>query len=163
MPRCHKLARGLDSHTKKEGTMSVDNKALVRRFHDEVIIGGNLGTVDDLCSPDLVDHAAPPGVPGGIEQAKQVIGMYRTAFPGLALTVEDMIAEGDRVACRFTAAGTHQGDLVGIAPTGKRLTLTGMEFRRIAGVKLVEHWESFDQLGMMQQLGVVPPMGEGEA
>ena len=80
MPRRPKLARGPDSHTKKEGAKPVESKGPVRRFHDQVITGGNLGAVDELRSPDLV------------------------------LTVEDIIAEGDRVACRFTAAGTHQGD-----------------------------------------------------
>ena len=103
----------------------------------------------------MVDHAAPPGVALGVEGAKQAIGIYRTAFPDLKVTVEDIIAEGDKVSCRFTITGTHKGGLMGIAPTGKQVRLAGMEVHRIVDGKAVEHWESFDQLGMMHQLGVM--------
>ena len=139
--------------------MSEENKAVVRRFHDEVLNKGNLALIDELCSHDLVDHTAPPGLPPGVEGAKQTLGIYLAAFPDLHVTMEDMIAEGDRVVVRWTASGTHKGDLMGIAPTGRRVTVTGIAIDRIAGGKTVEHWEVFDQMGLMQQLGVIPAQG----
>ena len=87
--------------------------------------------------------------------------MYRTAFPDLHFTVEDQIAEGDMVANRVTARGTHQGEFMGIAPTGKQVTVTGITIDRIAGDKLEESWASWDFLGLMQQLGAIPEPGEG--
>ncbi len=126
---------------------------------EEVLNKGNLEVIDELCSADVVDHAAPPGTPPGIEGVKQMIGMYRAAFPELHITIEDMIAEGDKVACRYTLRGTHQGDLMGISPSGKQVTVRGIDIGRIVGGKSVEHWEVFDELGMMQQLGLVPPLG----
>ena len=101
--------------------MSEENKALVRRLYDEVLKKGDLGVIDELCSPNLVDHSAPPGVLPGIEGAKQMIGMYRAAFPDLVVSVEDLIAEGDKVVFRLTMRGTHKGELMGIAPKASRL------------------------------------------
>ena len=139
--------------------MSEKNKALIRRFHDEVINKGNLELIDDLCAPSLVDHAAPQGSPSGTEGVKQMISMFRAAFPDVNSTVEDLIAEGDKVVARFTFRGTHKGEFMGIAPTGVQIEVTGIEINRIVAGKCVEHWENFDMLGMMQQLGVVPRPG----
>jgi steroid delta-isomerase-like uncharacterized protein len=88
-----------------------------------------------------------------------MVTMYRSAFPDMRVTIEDLVAEGDKVAARWSVTGTHRGELMGIPATGKRVTVTGIEINRFAGGKLVEHWESFDQLSMMQQLGVVPAPG----
>ena len=143
--------------------MSEENKALVRRFHEEVINKGNLGVMDELCAPNMVDHSLPPEFPAGMEGTKQMISMFRAALPDVRVTIEDLIAEGDKVTCRWTACGTHKGDFMGIAATGKQVTVTGIGIDRIVGGKAVEHWESFDQFGMMQQLGVIPAQGQSRA
>jgi predicted ester cyclase len=137
-----------------------DNKALVRRFYEEVINKKKTAAIDEFIDPNQVDHAAPPGIPGGIEGAKQVIAMYLTAFPDLHFTVEDMIAEGDKVVARITARGMHQGTFMSIPPTGKQVTVTAIEIIRIAGSKFVEHWMELDALGLLQQLGAVPAPGQ---
>jgi len=137
-----------------------DNKALVRRFYEEVINKKKTAAIDEFIDPNQVDHAAPPGIPGGIEGAKQTITMYLAAFPDLHFTVEDMIAEGDKVVARITARGTHQGTFMSIPPTGKQVTVTAIEIIRIAGSKFVEHWMELDALGLLQQLGAVPAPGQ---
>jgi steroid delta-isomerase-like uncharacterized protein len=137
-----------------------DNKALVRRFYDEVHNKQNRAVIDDFIDPQMVDHAAPPGTPGGIEGVKQTIAMYLTTFPDHQVTVEDMIAEGDKVVARLTVHGTHQGAFLGIPPTGKHWTFTAIDIIRIAGGKIVEHWNNYDALGLMHQLGVVPAPGQ---
>jgi len=136
-----------------------DNKGLVRRFYEEVFNQKNMAAMDEFFAPNIVDHSAPPGLPGGIEGQKYLIGMYLTAFPDMHLTVEDMIAEGDKVVARLTSDGTQQGEFMGISPTGKHVTVTVMDILRIAGGKFVEHWIEMDTLGLLQQLGVVPSMG----
>ncbi len=137
-----------------------DNKALVRRFYEEVFNQKNRAAIDDFSDPNYVDHSAPPGLPNGIEGQKQLIGMYLTAFPDLHLTVEDMIEEGDKVVSRWSGSGTHQGKFMGISPSGKQGTVTGIEIIRIAASKFVEHWMELDALGLLQQLGVVPAPGQ---
>ena len=137
-----------------------DNKAVVRRFYEEVFNQKNTAAIDQFIAPTIVDHAAPPGIPGGIEGQKQLAGLYLMAFPDLHFTVEDMIAEGDKVVARLTASGTQQGVFMGISPTGKRTTVTAIDIIRIAGGKFVEHWLEMDTLGLLQQLGVVPALGQ---
>ena len=137
-----------------------ENRSLTRRFYEEVWNKGNLDAVADLLTSDFVDHAAPPGFPQGQEGAKQVFMMYRGAYPDFRLTLEDVIAEGDKVVARWTTQGTHQGELMGIPPTGKRATVTGIDVFRFAGGKIAEHWAQFDMLGMLQQLGVIPAPGQ---
>ncbi len=88
--------------------------------------------------------------------------MYRTAFPDIHFTVEDQIAEGDKLVTRFTITGTHKGELMGIPPTGVHITMTGMIFDLNVGGKILEGWANTDALGMLQQLGVIPPMEQGE-
>jgi predicted ester cyclase len=140
-----------------------DNKALMRRFYEEVFNKKNLAAIDDFIDPNIVDHAAIPGMAGGLEGTKQAIGMYLMAFPDLQLTVEDQIAEGDKVVSRLSGRGTHQGVFMGIPPTGKHVTVTLIEINRIAGGKgVVEHWLEMDMLGMLQQLGVVPMPGQAD-
>ncbi len=134
------------------------NKALVRRFYDEVFNKKNLAVIDDFLDPHIIEHSLPPGLPGGIEGSRQFIGMYLTAFPDLHLTAEDMIAEGDKVVSRLTMRGTHRGEFMGIPPTGKQVTITGIQIPRIAGGKITENWINLDALGMLQQLGVIPAM-----
>jgi len=114
-----------------------------------------------LLAPDVVNHGAPPGTPPGIEGVKAVMGMWFKPFSDWRMTVEDMIAEGDKVAVRFTLRFKHTGDFQGIPATGKQVTLSGIEILHIKSGKLAEHWEQFDMLGLMQQLGAVPPSGPG--
>lgn len=137
-----------------------DNEALVRRLYEEVFNRGDLSTVDGLLAADYIDHTALPGTSPGPEGLKQFISMFRAAFPDLHFTIEDMIAAGDTVVVRQTYRGTHEGDLMGIPPTGKQVTITSIDIGRFAGGKLVEHWGATDSLGLLQQLGVVPPMGQ---
>jgi steroid delta-isomerase-like uncharacterized protein len=137
-----------------------ENKAVIRRFLEEIFEGGNLELVDELFAPDYVLH--DPAVPEevrGQEGIKQYVSMYRSAFPDTRFTIEDQSAEGDRVVTRWTGQGTHQGELMGIPPTGNQVTVTGIEFDRVSGGKLQETWVNYDALGMMQQLGVVPQQG----
>ena len=133
-----------------------DNKALMRRFLEEVFNKKKLAAIDEFLAPNHVDHTLPPGLPGGPEGTKQAISMTLTAFPDLHLTVEDMIAEGDKVVTRFTTHGTQQRAFGGIPPTGKHVKVSTIEITRIAGGKLVEDWGLDDRLGMLQQLGVIP-------
>ncbi len=134
-----------------------DNKALVRRWI-EALNQKNLAAFDELCAPDFVHHS-PSTTVQGLETYKQAISGEFTAFPDMRFTIEDILAEGDTVAVRLTGHGTHQGNLQGIPPTGKQATIPGMTIYRIADGKLVEQWESLDDLGLLQQLGVIPAMG----
>jgi steroid delta-isomerase-like uncharacterized protein len=134
-----------------------ENKALVRRFDEEVWGKGNLAVADELLATNFVLHAPPPEVAPDLEGYKQWVSTARTAFPDLQTTIEDMIAEGDKVVTRWTVRGTHKGEIMGIAPTGKQVTMTGISIDRIEGGKIVEEWNEMDMLGMMQQLGAVPP------
>ena len=138
--------------------MSAENKAIVRRLI-EGFNRGDLDVFDELAAPDLVNHSAPPGIPPTREGWKQGAAMFRTAFPDLHIHIEAEIAEGDLVTTRFTGHGTHQGELMGIPATGKEVTVSGINIARIAGGKIMERWEEFDMMGMMVQLGVVPPPG----
>ncbi len=140
--------------------MSEENKEVIRRFFEEVWNKKNLAAIDELVAADQVDHELPPGLPPGREGAKAFISMYLGAFPDLEMTIEDMLAEGDKVSTRWSATGTHSGDLMGIPATGKQVTVTGLDINRVSGGKSVEHWGQFDQMGMMQQLGLVPGPGE---
>lgn len=138
-----------------------DNKELDRRFYEEVINWGNMAVVDELTSPNYVAH--DPGFPQpvrGPEGLKQYFLVFRSAFPDVHMTIEGMIAEGDTVVVRQTARGTHQGNLMGMPPTGKQVMVTGMTMNRIANGKFVESWVNADNLGLLQQLGVIPPMGQ---
>lgn len=133
-----------------------ENKIVARRLLDAVN-RGNLAAAEDLVAPDYVDHGAPPGHPGGPAGFTATVQMYRAAFPDFYWAIEDMIGEGDKIAIRVTARGTHQGDLMGIAPTGRQVTVTGIAIWRIADGKVAEAWVNRDLLGMMQQLGAIPP------
>ena len=135
-----------------------ENKARVHRFYEEVFNRKNTAALDEFIDPQSVDHSAPVGAQGGIAGAKQVACMFLAAFPDVRFTVEDLIAEGDRVVARLTQCGTHYGMFLGLPPTGKRVQITGIEIFRFAGGKIVEHWNNYDDLGLFQQLGALPPM-----
>ena len=140
--------------------MSIEeNKALIRRFYEEVFNKRNLAALDDFYAPDHVDHTLPPGLPVGPEGTRQAIAVMLEGFPDLHITIEDMIAEGDKLVIRFTTHGTQQGMLGEIPPTGKRVAVTTIEITRVASGKIVEDWGLDDRLGMLQQLGLVSAMG----
>lgn len=141
--------------------MSADNKAIARRFYDAVINEGRLSSVDEYVALDFVDHNPPaPGIPGGPEGVRQTFAMFRSGLPDMSFTIEDQIAEGDMVVSRLTARGTHKGELMGIPPTGKVLTMGIIDVIRFDNGKVAERWGQSDLMGMMQQLGVVPmPVG----
>jgi steroid delta-isomerase-like uncharacterized protein len=137
------------------------NKALVRQMVEEIFSRGNIGRADEFLAPDFVEHEElPPGVPSGREGVKQLATMLRSAFPDLEATVDDVIAEGDRVVIRQTWSGTHKGEFMGIPPTGKSVSIGVIDVIRVAGGKFVEHWGQMDNMGMMQQLGAIPAPGQ---
>jgi predicted ester cyclase len=143
--------------------MSVEqNKTNFRRIPEEIFNQGNLTLADEIIAADYVDHVPlPPGWPTGPAGLKQFVTMFRAAFPDFHYSVEDAIAEGDMVVGRVTVQGTHQGEFMGIPPTGKQATWSEIHMGRFAEGKLVEHWANIDQLGMLQQLGVIPTPGQG--
>ena len=138
--------------------MSEENKTIVRRYI-ETINKQDLEGLDEFVALNAVYHNAPPGLASGIEGFRQLVSMYFTAFPDLQITLQDMIAEGDKVVSRFIGRGTHQGEFMGIAPTGKRVEATAISIMRLEGGKLAEEWEQVDMISMLQQLGAIPTPG----
>ncbi|HLJ35411.1 MAG TPA: ester cyclase [Ktedonobacteraceae bacterium] len=148
--------------------MSIEeNEALAFCFFQEVSNEGNLDLLDEILSPDFIDHNPLPGAPPGPEGAKQFVAMMHTAFPDMHVTIEDVIATEDKVVVRVTVGGTHLGFLGqkqnGMAdlslpsePSGKYATWTEIHIGRIANGKVVEHWYNVDVLGMVMQLGLIP-------
>lgn len=134
------------------------NKALMRRYFEEVFNQKNLAALDEFITPNHVDHTLPPSLPPTPEGSKRALGMYLTAFPDLHVNVEDMIAEEDKAVIRFTSRGTQTRAFAGIPPTGKQVTVSSILIARIADGKIVEQWGLDDQMGMLQQLGVIPAL-----
>jgi steroid delta-isomerase-like uncharacterized protein len=131
-------------------------KSTVNRFIDQGFNNKTPGAIEEFFSPALVDHALPPMLPPGREGRKMFYSAFLSAFPDIHLHIDDLLAEGDRTVLRWSAHGTHKGELMGIPATGKTVNLTGIAIDRFENGQSVEHWEIFDQLGMMQQLGVIP-------
>ena len=139
-----------------EYPMSVKaNKSLVHRYIDQILNGGDMTVADELLAPDYKRYISPTAAPLTVDIQKQRLAGIRAAFPDWHLTVEDMIAVGDRVAFRATACGTHQGAFQSIAPTGKHVTVSAIDIVRIENGKFVEHWGGPDLLNLLQQLGTV--------
>jgi predicted ester cyclase len=147
---------------KGTGSMSPDEiKAVVRRIPEEIYNRGNLALADQVFGADYVEHVPlPPGFPVGLAGLKQFVTAVRTAFPDFRYVIEDEIAEGDRCVVRVTASGTMRGDFMGMPATGKHAAWQEIHIAQFAGGKLVEHWACIDQLGMLQQLGVIPAPGQ---
>ena len=136
--------------------MSIEvNKAVVRRFFEELLSADDLAVADELLSPGFRFYFAGSPDPMDLERYKQFLVARRAAFPDRRFVVEDMIAEGDKVSARFTMRGTHKGEFRGIAPSGTEVTMTGIDMIRLAEGKMVEDRVEVDQLGMMQRLGVI--------
>ena len=137
-----------------------ENKMIVDRYREKVFNEKNLAAVERYLAPDYVrqDPGAPAEVHGP-DGVKQLVSVFFTAFPDIHFAAEDMIAEGDKVVQRLTSHGTHQGEFMGIPPTDKHVTVTAIEIFRLVDGKIAEQWVEADYLGLMQQLGVIPPMG----
>lgn len=136
--------------------MSEQYKTAARNFIEKGLNQKDLSAFETYFSPDLTDHALPPGLPPGREGRKIFASALLAAFPDLQVDVEDLVAEGEKLVTRYSVRGTHKGDLMGIPATGKEISITGIAVDRFENGLSVEHWEIIDQLGLMQQLGVVP-------
>ena len=136
--------------------MSETNKALIRSLFEEAVNKGNLNVVDENLSTDYVYREPTVGERRGTANMRELITMYRNAFQDMKLTIDQQIAEGDTVVTRWTATGIHRGELFGVPPTGRTVSVQGVLVSRIVNGKVVEENELYDALGMMRQLGVVP-------
>ena len=134
-----------------------DNKAIVRHYLEEAWNKGNVGILDELMAPTYARYMSGQASPLSREGQKQRITTFHRALPDLHLTIEDLIAEGDKVVFRVTVRGTQEGALMGISPTGKQVSVTAIDIARVADGKIVEHWGQMDMLGLLQQLGALPP------
>ena len=133
-----------------------ENKALVQRFFEEVINQRNPAALDQFAAPNAVNHTVPAGLPLGMSQ---FLSLHLTAFPDVKATVEDLLADGDKVVARVSIHGTHQGAIRGISPTGKPISVMAINILRIVNGQIVEHWGLADRHSALQQLGVVPLPG----
>jgi predicted ester cyclase len=140
-----------------------EQKAKVRRAVDEAFNKGNLNAMDEIVTEGVILHRPPQPDIKGLEAYKQMIAGMRKAYPDLKFTIDELIMEGNTSALRWSFRGTHMGQSpsLPIPPTGKKVTLTGLIMIRTVNGKAVEEWEYLDMLGLMQQLGVAPPMGPG--
>ena len=134
------------------------NKAIVVQLYEEIFNKGDLDLADKLVAPHMIIHdpQVPPGAPGGPQGLKFAVTMLRNAFPDDHHTIEDLVAEGEKVVVRLTHTGTHQGTYLGLPPTGKHITMTSIHIYRFSDGQLVEGWTNRDDLGLMQQLGAFP-------
>jgi steroid delta-isomerase-like uncharacterized protein len=138
--------------------LSTDRRdSLIRRMVENAFNQGALAMVDELLAPDGVSHTPSWGMPNTREGLKQLITLFRSAFPDLQCIVEDEISEGDSVAAHWTMRGTHTGLFLGNRPTSRSIVVQGMIFAHIESGRIVEHWTLLDQMSLLQQLGIVPP------
>jgi steroid delta-isomerase-like uncharacterized protein len=137
------------------------NEALMRRFYEELWSRGNLEAIPELVADDFVDHQVPVGQTSGREALAGLVVMWRTGFPDMQETVEDLISKGDKVVGRFLMRGTHRGEFMGIAPTGRSVTMSGIDMVRVADGKISEFWYAEQTLELMQQLGAAPVFAAG--
>ena len=140
----------------KGADMSEQNKALVRRVIEEAWNQGHLEVIDEIFAPDYTEHILRQGQEPGVEGYKGRVLATRAAFPDLVCDVQDLIAEGDRIALRYTLRGRHDGDLAGIPASGERMSSDGMVFARFQDGRIVERWQVHDDLALRQQIGAFP-------
>ena len=150
------VGAGTPDRQREGGDPNAENKEIARRFGADVWGRGDAAAIDELFAADVADHNAFPGQPSGAEGVKQIVTLFRAAFPDLQITNEEILADGDRAVLRWSAQGTHEGELAGIPATGKRVRMTGIDILRIAEGKVVERWGEYSSLELMQQLGVIP-------
>jgi steroid delta-isomerase-like uncharacterized protein len=137
-----------------------ENTAIVRRLVEEAQAGGKLYVIDELISPDFVDHSAWPGIPANREGVRQIFSMFQAALGDLQVVIHDQIAEADRVATRKTLRGRHQSNLLGVPPSGNVISIEVIDILRVRDGLITDHWNLVDQLGLLQQLGLVPAAAE---
>ena len=137
-----------------------ENKAIARQFY-KLIETGDLDLADKVVAEDYVNHNAIPGQTLGLAGYKEAISALRTSVPDIQYTIDDQIAEGDKVLTRYRATGTHQGEFLGVAASGKTLTFRALVLQRVVNGKIQESWLEMDMLGLMQQMGTIPAPGEG--
>jgi steroid delta-isomerase-like uncharacterized protein len=148
-------------HGKEDKNMSAEESRATMRRYFGAFEQGDTNLLDELLAPEYVNHnRATPELPTGPEGVKGVVAMFRSGMPDLRVVIEDMIAEGDKVATRYTLEGTHEGELFGVAPTGQHLRIKSISIERVSDGKIREHWRITDSLEMMQQLGVVAEPGQ---
>ena len=138
--------------------MSEENEAVVRRFVEDCLNGRNPDLVDELFSPDYVNYAAPEDVSPDLEGYKERVASVLRGFPDLQVTIEDLFSDGDRVATRLSASGTHEADSLGVSATGKFVSWTAISIYQIVDGRIMQRWENRDDLGLMQQLGAGTPL-----
>jgi steroid delta-isomerase-like uncharacterized protein len=137
--------------------MAQENSILIRRWFEEVWNNGRMEAIDEMASPDVIGHGqAQHATDIGLREFKPFVQALRSAFPDLKVTIDYIIEQGDKVVARWTSTMTHRGEFLGIAPTGKKATITGTTTQRISGGKIVEGWDNWDQLGLLVQIGAVP-------
>jgi steroid delta-isomerase-like uncharacterized protein len=144
----------VDDKRETEEEMSEQNKTLARRWFEDLFSRGDPAAANAILSAEFVDHLTHEDERGP-EELKHYVSIYRSAFPDIQDTVEDIVAEGDKVVVRWKSSGTHQGEFMGVAPTGRHVTFTGMRLFRIADNKIVESWVNIDERGLQEQLGAV--------
>ena len=140
---------------------AADNKTWGLRFIEEVLTKKNMSAIDEFVSPRFVDHSAPPGMGKDREAFKTFMGMYMSAFPDMEVKIDALMSEADFLTARVRSRGTHKGDFMGIAPTGKEFEIMEIHIVRLADGKMVEHWGLEDNLGMLTQLSIITPPGQG--
>jgi steroid delta-isomerase-like uncharacterized protein len=137
--------------------MAQENSRLIRRWFEEVWNNGCMDAIDEMASPDVIGHGqAQHGTDIGLKEFKPFVKSLRSAFPDMKVTIDYVIEQDDKVVARWTSVMTHQGEFLGIAPTGKRATITGTSIQRISSGKIVEGWDNWDQLGLLVQIGALP-------
>jgi predicted ester cyclase len=158
--------QGLTRQVLHRGTEEIspsaeENKALARRWFEDLFNAGNLEVADEIIAPDHVNHDPTlPDIPPGPEGQKQVVNLYRSAFTNAHISIEEQLAEGDSVVTRGTGSGTHQGELMGVAPTGNQVRVTGIIINCLSDGKIAESWTNYDALGVMRQIGAIPEPGQ---
>lgn len=137
-----------------------DHAAVARRFYDEVMSKGDLDALDEIIHDDFVEHEnVPPGMPTDKNAPRAFVSMFRTSFPDFTATIEDMIQQGDKLVVRSRMSGTHQGEFMGVPPSGKSFDITAIDIVEFRDGKCVAHWGVTDTAAMMEQLGMVEPPG----
>jgi len=139
--------------------MSEENKAIMRRGMEEIVSGGDLGLIDELVSPDFVDHNPLPGVSPDRDGLKRGIAMLREGFPDIETAIGGLVSEGEKVVAHYTLRGTHEGEFMGVPPTGKEVEWPAIIVFRIVDGQVTEQWLEQDNLGLLQQLGAIPSPG----
>jgi len=137
--------------------MSEENVNLVRRYVEDVVGKGDAGAIEEIYSPDYVNHTTFAGGDlRGLDGVRSVMTAFRTGFPDVNVTIDDVIEAGDKVVTRATGYGTHTGEFRGIAPTGRKIEVRIISIFRISEGKIIERWENMDTMTLMQQIGAIP-------